>query len=113
MTQLLMTPEGKKVIINTEHDDNLYEAPRNPPNTGTRFTSGTNLYAHKSRTGTVYFYTYSWSMWEGHEDNYELVSVDDAKKFILERSTEARRVAGGVDKPTCLKYFPGLFEEDA
>lgn len=109
MARILMTPEGKKVVINKKNDKELYGAPVNPPNTGTRYTSGTDLYAHKSRSGNWYYYTYSWSMWQGEESSYELISEGEAREFILSR-TNAR---GSIDEDLAEELFPGIFEEDA
>ncbi len=96
--QLLMTPEGKKVLIDTNSDIILYDAPHNPPNTGTAYTSGTDLFIHRARSGTNYFYAYYWSMWEGEGSRRELVSEDQAKKFILEKS------CGGIHDRKVLIY---------
>lgn len=107
---LLMTPENKRVVVEVSTDECLYDAPHNPPNTGLQFTSGTDLYAHKARSGKVYFYTYHWSMWQGSEDSYELFDFDDAKDFLLERATIAGHVAAGINQSLVEKYFPGLFD---
>lgn len=110
--QLLMTPEGKKIQVNPS-DLCLYTAPRNPPNTGTMYTQGTDLYMHKARSGKQYFYTYHWSMWQGSEDVYALVSEDEAKQFVLHRATEHGYIANGVEVEDCEALWPRLFEEDA
>jgi hypothetical protein len=87
MAQILITEEGKRVQIEPSKDTNLYDAPHNPPNTGTAFTRGTDLYAHKARSGQMYFYTYSWSMWQGEESDYELVTREEAIAFLQERAS--------------------------
>lgn len=114
MAHILMTPEGKKVMINKKEDVALYESPVNPPNTGTRYTSGTDLYAHKARSGKLYFYEYHWSMWEGTEESYNLLTEDEAKKFLLEVATMTGYAClSGSEKAMAEEYFPGLFDEDA
>lgn len=82
---ILMTPDGKRVVISPD-DPTLYDAPHNPPNTGTRYTSGTDLRAHRARSGNVYFYLYHWSMWQGTDCRYELITKDQAEKFLLEKA---------------------------
>lgn len=82
MQKVLMTSDGKKVVTSS-NDICLYSAPVNPPNTGTTFTRGTNLFAHKSRSGNIYFYKYFWSMWQGENSSYELIDKDEAKEFLL------------------------------
>lgn len=90
MPTVLMTPEGKRVVVSVKTDEELYGAPRNPPNTGTAYTTGTDLQYHKSRNGNDYFYLYHWSMWQGSGSRYELISKQEAIDFMLEKM-------GGVD----------------
>jgi len=85
--KVLMTPDGKKVVINTEKDVCLYSAPHNPPNTGTTYTRGTDLYAHKARSGNIYYYYVHWSMWQGEQTSYELISREEAEKFLLKKAS--------------------------
>jgi len=86
MKKVLQNPEGKRVVIDTTTDVKLFNAPRNPPNTGTTYTTGTDLYYHKSRKGNDYFYFYSWSMWQGSEDNISLCSKNEAEEFLLSKA---------------------------
>ena len=112
--QLLMTPEGKKVQVNLREDLCLYDSPHNPPNTGTEYTSGSDLYYHKTRSGRGYFYTYYWSMWEGEQSCYTLVTEDEAKSFILHRATLTRLVSDGVNESNCSSLWgEDFFGEDA
>ena len=85
MSTVLKTPDGKRVVVSVKTDEELYHAPRNPPNTGTSYTSGTDLHYHKSRNDNDYFYLYHWSMWQGTEDSYELISKQVAVDFMLEK----------------------------
>ena len=111
---ILMTLNGKKVKINPPTDICLYESPVNPPNTGTSYTRGADLFAHRARSGTIYFYLYHWSMWQGEEGSYQLITEENAKKFLLEVAQES-----GYAKITeeewekILEVFPSLDEEDA
>lgn len=90
MPTVLMTPEGKRVVVSVKTDLELYAAPRNPPNTGTGYTTGTDLHYHKSRNDNDYFYLYHWSMWQGSGNSYELISKQEAIDFMLEKM-------GGID----------------
>lgn len=111
---VLMTPEGKRVIVDRDRDMCLLRAPRNPPNTGTRYTTGIDLYAHKSRSGKWYFYRYRWSMWQGDEDSFELISEEEAKAIFISRMGGSYWV-----RPTdaeirrALEFWPDLLQEDA
>ena len=111
---VLLTAKNKKVVVNLKTDICLYDAPHNPPNTGTRYTSGTDYYAHKARSGNVYYYSYSWSMWQGTNEHYELVEPENMRLELI-------RLAG-LPYPAELsdneielanEYFPGIFNEDA
>jgi hypothetical protein len=102
MAQLLMTPDGKKVLVDDNQDECIYEDP-----TGTAYT--TDLHAHKARSGKVYFYSHSWSMWQGIGESYHLLTEGEAKAFLLERS----QIAGHVAVTRSEAYFPNLFDEDA
>jgi len=86
MIKVLMAPDQKRVVINTEKDTLLYGAPKNPPNTGTTYTRGTDLYEHKSRSGNIYYYFRHWSMWQGEETSYELISREEAEEFLTEKA---------------------------
>lgn len=79
------TADNKRVVCDTESDTQIYDAPNNPPNTGTRYTRGTDLYAHNAKSGQVYFYAYHWSMWQGEESSAELWSDSQVEAFIVGR----------------------------
>jgi hypothetical protein len=114
MSIVLRTPEGKKVVVDMSHDECLYESPHNPPNTGTRYTSGLDLYAHKARSGAMYYYSHSWSMWQGHEAEFTLMTDSEIKDMLIAHAGEA-----GHGEPSqreidlAEKHFPGIFEETA
>lgn len=84
--KILKTPDGKKVVIDMTKDSCIYEAPMNPPNTGTRFTRGENLYAHKAQSGDTYFYIHEWSMWQGAVSSNRLVSKQYAEDFLIDKA---------------------------
>jgi len=112
--QVLKTPDGKKVVVNCQTDECLFKAARNPPNTGTAYTSGTDLYRHVSRIGNVYYYTFSWSMWQGSVDSYELITEEQAKLFLLNRMMLTGWSKLDEDEiKRAEELFPGIFKEDA
>lgn len=114
MEKILMTPEGKKVKINPREDQCLYDAPHNPPNTGTRYTAGTDLFVHKARSGTLYFYEYHWSMWQGTEPSFNLITDQEARDFVLRKAgMGGHDELGPSEKELAESIWPNLFEEDA
>ena len=76
MVILLMTPEGKKVVVSAA-DREIYGAPCDPPN------FGTDLRVHKARSGRLYYYLYNWSLWNSVGSSYKLLSEEQAKNFVL------------------------------
>ncbi|MEM1950433.1 MAG: hypothetical protein QXI43_00155 [Candidatus Nitrosocaldus sp.] len=110
----IIKDNGKKIIIDTNADVCLYWAPRNPPNTGTKYLEGTDLYLHKTKSGAQVFYLVHWSMWQGSETTYRVVSEDEAKEFFetkLSRSGWEYPNQDEIDRAKSL--WPDLFEEDA
>lgn len=82
---IFTTHEGKRVVCDTNDDLQIYIAPRNPPNTGTKFTRGTDIYAHTAQSGTVFFYAQNWTMWQGEDESVELMTVEEVKDFFAGR----------------------------
>lgn len=115
MPIVLKTPEGKKVVVDISHDNCLYESPHNPPNTGSSYTRGTDLYAHKARSGTMYYYSYSWSMWQGEEAGYQLMTPDEMREALIDAAgySGPGRMSDGEKEDIEQNYFPGIFDEDA
>ncbi len=107
--------DGKVVVLDTERDEVLYRAPTNPPGTGREFTRGTDLLAHQSKGGKVYFYLLHWSMWQGESDKIELISRAQAEEFLLEKC--AASGWGHLDYEDALdlneRYGFKLYEETA
>lgn len=111
--KILMTPDQKKVVITPDKDICLYDAPHNPPNTGTTYTTGVDLFAHKARSGKMYFYTYSWSMWQGSPSCYELITEDRAKDFIVRKAGMSEYGLSKHEMEQAERIWPDIFEETA
>ena len=112
---LLMTSDGKKVRVDMSKDIELYISPKNPPNTGTRYTSGTDLYAHKTNKGNWYYYQHKWTMWQGSEEAIVLIDEEDAQEFVLQKATSGNyQISDGVIREACEDLWgKDFFEEDA
>jgi hypothetical protein len=78
--------DGKRAVLDTKEDACLYDSPHNPPNTGTDYTRGTDLYFHVSKGGRKVFYSYHWSMWQGEESSISLLSEQEAMEFLEEKA---------------------------
>ena len=115
MKHVLNTDEGKTVVLDPDSDDRIYKAPRNPPNTGIKFTRGVDIYVHISRKGRRFFYTYSWSMWQAETDDICLITEQAAKKKYQEKLGSADYWVHPDESYTndALKIWPNLLEETA
>lgn len=82
MKYVFETEEGR-VVIDMSKDVCLYRAPRNPPNTGTDFTDGTDIYLHKTKKGKEVFYFYHWTMWQGCRKRIEIVTKNEVVDELL------------------------------
>ena len=113
MRVALKTPDGKTVVVDTKTDDKLYAAPCNPPNTGTQYTRGKDLLAHKARSGKVYFYFHAWSLWQGEEDRVWLCSKKEAEEFLEEKAAASgwEQLTEGEAKELNETYGFHLYEE--
>lgn len=115
MAEILITEDGKRVQIDTYNDLKLYQAPENPPNTGSTYTRGTDLHAHKTRKGNWYYYTHFWSMWQGQEENTELISKEDAILFLQKKAALGGHACMSSREMKQVNEHFGIdiFEEDA
>lgn len=111
--KIFQTEDGKKWIADYKHDTKLYEAPVNPPDTGTRYTRGTDLLAHKTKSGAVFFYKYNWSMWQGEESNYEPVSREEAEKFLVQVTGDYHGFPRAADLAKLKEFGFDLADETA
>jgi hypothetical protein len=114
MARILITEDGKRVDISS-NNISLYVAPKNPPNTGTTYTRGTNLYVHKTRKGNWYYFTEYWSMWQGEEGGCHLVSREEAIDFLREKATVTGwgELSTSEIKEANEHFGEDIFEEDA
>jgi len=114
MIKILTNEDGKKVKIDTDEDVCLYKSPVNPPNTGTEYTRGRDLYVHEAQSGNAYFYVHNWSMWEREEDHLFLVSREEAKNLLIQKAGQIGwEELGEEEIERAEQYFPGIFEENA
>lgn len=114
MSKHIFTHDNKRIVCDTAVDDCIYDAPNNPPNTGTRYTRGTDIYAHRAKSGTVYFYGRNWSMWQGESETVELMTADDVKEFFASRLNGDYHARPADEEIAKLSdYGIDLFEETA
>ena len=80
MTRVLKTADNKKIVIDVNKDDCIYEDRRH------NATRGVDLQAHKAKSGEIYFYLYRWSQWENEGAETDLCTKDEAEDFLVTRS---------------------------
>lgn len=103
MTRVLLTDDGKKVVIDVNSDPCIYEASRG------NATRGIDLHVHKAQSGKVFFYFYRWSQWENEDTDVDLCTKEYAEEFLINHS-------GNITEheiETAKEYGIDLMEETA
>jgi len=114
MKKVFRNEDNKLVVLNTKYDEQLYNAPENPPNTGTRYITGKDLYVHVTKNDKQeYYYLYCWSMWQGVESRIEVISKEDATQFLISRVGDYWGFPDNADVETLKKYNINIIEEEA
>lgn len=114
MATILLTEDRKRVAIDHKTDVCLFETPANPPNTGTRYTRGMDLYAHKSRSGNWFFYFYNWSMWDGEKSYDNLIDRESAIAFLQDRAADSGHMElSKREQEKAVEIFGDIFSENA
>ena len=103
------TPENSWVQIDPMTDTPLYRMTRNVVNVGADYAQGEDLYTHVKPEKTIY-YIISWVAWQRtSKESYRIVSIEEAKKFILDISRKAGKIGLDPDVSDRIeKHFPGL-----
>jgi hypothetical protein len=110
LEKVIRETDGTRWIATPSTDVELYHAPRNPPNTGTAYTSGIDLHVHRTRTHGLRYYLYHWSMWQGTEDHIEPISHDQAQQFIEDMTGDYFGFPDSDDKKLLTEYGIDLSE---
>ena len=79
MQKVMKEDDGTRWIADTKTDVKLYYAPRNPPNTGSDYTRGIDLFAHKTRSHGERFYLRHWSMLEGEPGSIDTFRITSSR----------------------------------
>lgn len=113
MKKIVVYDDGTTTVLNTKNDTELYTAPRNPPNTGSRYTSGTDLQVHETKTHGNQFYLVNWSMWQGTETTIDIISKDQAIEFVRDQVGDYWGFPSDGDVKILKEYGIDLMEETA
>jgi hypothetical protein len=113
MTKVFRLEDGTRFVADVRKDTALYQAPENPPNTGSRYTAGTNLYVHETKSHGNQFYKYRWSMWQGSESVYEYVTKEQAIEFLESVCGDYNGFPDSADTSMLKEYGIDLLEETA
>ncbi|MCX6690523.1 MAG: hypothetical protein NTW33_00380 [Methanoregula sp.] len=107
--RVLKTPDGEDVVVSINSDVCLYKAPTNSPFTERRDTVGNDIYAHKARSGAIYFYIYSWSTRQ--PAGYSLLTADEVRDRLINlASLSGWSRLNSNEMKTAERYFPGIFK---
>lgn len=113
MKKIVKYDDGTTTVLNTQDDDELYNAPLNPPNTGSTYTSGTDLQVHKTKKHGDQFYLKHWSMWQGVETRLEPITKDEAIEFLRNSVGDYWGFPSDKDLENLKAYGIDLMEETA
>lgn len=104
----VLTTDGKRVIVNTETDTKLYDAPVNPPNTGLAYTRGDDLYIHRTANGNMVYYIYHWSLWQGEGESVEIITPEEAESFLIAKLGKTGWDSLSEDEANRIEKLTGL-----
>jgi hypothetical protein len=113
MTRIIRLDDGTRYVADIKKDVQLYNAPSNPPNTGSKYTSGIDLHVHVTKKHGPQFYKYHWSMWQGTESWYQPVSRDEAIEFLEDMSDDYNGFPDEDDLELLKEYGIDLVQETA
>lgn len=86
MTKIIHRENGKKILLDTEKDNRLYDSKyAHYRRTGSdNATRGIDLYAKEIPNEEAVFYTEHWSAWQGEACYIEPLDLTEAQKFVEE-----------------------------
>ena len=101
--------EWLHLALNAKFDVALYLSSRKSSETGFSISRGTDLFAHRAPSGTLYFYLYHWSLYSNETNICQITSEDSARNFILEHMRRGNRhKITDPERIRILEYFPGI-----
>jgi hypothetical protein len=115
MIKIIRNNEGKRVVLDTTKDTILYAAPENPPNTGSKYTSGIDIYVHTTtKSKENFFYKKNWSMWQGVETTLEpFDDKEEAIEYLSDCVSDYWGWPDDADIELLKKYDIELLKEEA
>ena len=100
--------EWRTLALNPVTDIPLYRSPRNSLADNGRLHRGTDLFAHKAPSSTIYFYLWHWSMCHNETDICQLTSEDSTIGFIRELWRTQVYVTG-IEHDNLMEFLPDLY----
>jgi hypothetical protein len=97
---------GTKAILDTDTDSCLY-ADRRGLDPAHR--EGTDIFMHLTKGGRKIFYKYVWSLYQNDVDYIEVISEEEARKILEEKSQWMSK----EDEDIVKQVFPDFCEETA
>lgn len=109
MKRIIRAEKGT-VIFDTAVDTLLYASPCKDKDT--HFVRGTDLYAHTSKSGNIYYYLLDWAMWHGEEGPIRPITQEDAVKFLQDRVGDSSGFPNDEQMKLLEQYnLSSIFEE--
>ena len=98
MTKILIAPEGKKILIDTIIDKQLYAGVRDIFNTNFITSEGKDLYVRGKGNDKKYYYFECWFTGKNRKNYFELINENEAKCFILKKEISGiELIVNGID----------------
>lgn len=99
-----MMQDGKTIVLDPTNDACLFSTYQPQGDNNSRWDE---YYAHRSRSGKIYFYDRYTTLWQGEFNSIRMLSVNEMKEIL-----EGRAFTPDQEE-RILEYIPDFFEEDA
>jgi len=106
MRKIVRLENGKRAVLDTETDSCIYAEQRG---LDPAHRQGIDLYMHLTKGGQRVFYKYVWSLYQNDVDYIEVISEEEARKILEEKSQWFTK----EDEEVIKQVFSDFFEETA
>jgi 2,4-dienoyl-CoA reductase-like NADH-dependent reductase (Old Yellow Enzyme family) len=106
MRAIVRLGDGKRAVLDTNADSCLYADQRG---LDPAHRQGTDIFMHLTKGGRKIFYKYVWSLYQNDVDYIEVISEEEARKILEEKSQWMTE----EDIKVIQKVFPDFCEETA
>jgi len=106
MRKIIRIGDGKRAVLDTNADSCLYADQRG---LDPAHRQGIDVYMHLTKGGQRVFYKLVWSLYQNDTDYIEVISEEEARQILEEKSQWMSK----EDVEVVKQVFPDFFEETA